>query len=422
MRNLALSVVLAAATAMYAGCSGSGNGDGGGGGAGGDGTGGTGGDGTGGMGGDSGWQQLGEAVTAGGAVQFSLAHDGTNPVVAWVERDRGQYYAYAKRLAGSGWVQLGGALSTRPTTIPRIVEVAVDAEDQPVVVFTDSDFLEVYVRRWSGDDWDVPSAATRGAYPSLVVDGNEPVVAMQSGPDFDDLVVRRWTKDSGWVPMGNELNEFDDKDAGGPSIALDPEGSPVVAFSQAVGEFGGDAQIYVKRWEDPPWVRIGPSGFPGGLRPRAGDASLDIGNSGEIFVAWVDFSSTLRLYPFVMQWAEDDPVWRQMGPTLASIEDGGDEPSLAVTAANPIVAYRTFDQAACQFAVIVKRWDGSGWQQLGDALNEDDCSCELEDQSGCQAVDMASLVLDSSGKPVVAWQERRRDEPETGTIYVKTLK
>ncbi|MDH3201890.1 MAG: hypothetical protein OEM15_13435 [Myxococcales bacterium] len=415
MRNLALSVVLAAATVMYVGCSGSGNGGGGGGGAGGDGTGGT--------GGDSGWQQLGGAVTAGGATQFSLAHDGTNPVVAWVEREPNGYQVYVKRWDGSSWVQLGGALSARRTTIARTVEVAVDAGDQPVVAFTDSDLLQLHVRRWLGDDWDGPSASTRGANPSLVVDGNdEPVVAMQSGTDLGDLVVRRWTTDDGWVPIGDRLNVFDDKTAGFPSIALDPEGSPVVAFSQGVGESASDAQVYVKRWGDPSWVQIGPSGFPGGLGPRAGDASLDIGNSGEIFVAWVDFSSTLRLYPFVMEWAEDDPVWRQTGPTLASVEDGGDEPSLAVTAANPIVAYRTFDQAACQFAVIVKRWDGSGWQQLGEALNEDDCSCGLEDQSGCQAVDMASLVLDGSGNPVVAWQERRRDEPETGTIYVKTLR
>jgi hypothetical protein len=398
-------VVLAAATVPHLSCSDTG--DGGGNGAAGDG----------GASGDGGWLPLGGPVTDSRPVHLSLTHDGVNPVVAWVEQEDFGYQVYTKRWNGTSWVQLGGALTDGPTSIPGTAEVAVDRARQPVVAF--NDLAQVYVRRWDDNNktWGVPSAPADGIAPWLVMNGDTALVSMRD--DAGELFVRSWTETLGWAAMGGALNAIEDLAAAGSRIALDRGGSPVVAFTQHESASDSNTRVYAKRWEGGDWVELGPTGFPNPDHTRR--ASVDslaiIGE--EIFVAWTDSMISPR-NAYVMHWTTNDPVWRQMGPALASVEKGAFYPSMSVRAAGePMVALVTSEPAFCLPLVVVKRWDGSDWEQVGDALNETNCSC---DDGTCEPVNLVSMALDGSGTPVVAWVGRHGPVPNAGSIYVKTLR
>jgi hypothetical protein len=252
------------------------------------------------------------------------------------------------------------------------------------------------------------------------MNGDTALVSMRD--DAGELFVRSWTETLGWAAMGGALNAIEDLAAAGSRIALDRGGSPVVAFTQHESASDSNTRVYAKRWEGGDWVELGPTGFPNPDHTRR--ASVDslaiIGE--EIFVAWTDSMISPR-NAYVMHWTTNDPVWRQMGPALATVEKGAFYPSMAVgTAAAPIVALVTSDPAFCAPVVVVKRWDGSGWEQVGDALNETNCRCDGLPPSRCEPVDLVSMALDGSGNPVVAWVGRHGSVPNSGSIYVKTLR
>jgi len=421
MRIFALVTALGIAALTFSSCSGGAGG----------GTGGVGG-----FGGVETWQLIGEPVTTGRPSYLSLAHDhdGENPVVAWVENENSRYQVYVKQWNGSRWVQLGGALDAVSSVIPRYAEVDTNEQREPVVAFT-REASEIFVRRW--DDakqaWaptDGPgSEPTNGRGPALVMDGDIAWVSME----YDgDLVVRSWTESGGWENEGESLDVLESA-AGESAIALPPPNAPaelpsgpVVAFAQQDGPLPSDVKVYVKRWEgepNPSWAQLGPTGFPepeGPLSTRAGPDSVTIDASGKVFVAWTDYLAPIQ-NAFVMGWSDGDPFWRQQGRALGLVEEGAWDPSIEVRDANPYVAYNTQDAAACQPEVVVKRWDGEDWQQVGGALNDAGCECAVPE---CELVDLVSLALDRSGSPVVAWRGRDANAlnvPDVGSIYVKAL-
>jgi hypothetical protein len=82
-------------------------------------------------------------------------------------------------------------------------------------------------------------------------------------------------------------------------------------------------------------------------------------------------------------------------------------PSLAIAADGTLtLAYFEFDGISSN--VLVKRWDGSSWQSLGDAL----------DINPDRNAVFPSLVVDDSGNAVVAWYEDRAGDLSRN-IYVK---
>jgi hypothetical protein len=101
-------------------------------------------------------------------------------------------------------------------------------------------------------------------------------------------------------------------------------------------------------------------------------------------------------------------VWQLVGGALDVYEDIRDDdpslPSLALNSSgNPVVSWYEDDGTSTN--IYVKRWDGSGWVQLGTFLDANTNQQDAYDPS---------LALDSSGNPVVSWKESGRKN-----IYVK---
>jgi Bacterial Ig domain len=86
-----------------------------------------------------------------------------------------------------------------------------------------------------------------------------------------------------------------------------------------------------------------------------------------------------------------------------------DYPSLALDSnGNPVVAWSENDGTS--YNIYVKRWDGTAWASVGSGF--------LDVNPNLYAYE-PSLVLDSSGNPVVAWYENDGTGGASYNIYVK---
>jgi Bacterial Ig-like domain len=98
-------------------------------------------------------------------------------------------------------------------------------------------------------------------------------------------------------------------------------------------------------------------------------------------------------------WAWDAPAFVPIGDPLVGVNgtSRATQPAMALDAnGNPVVAFMD-SLDGTNPRVFVNRWDGSRWQALGGAL-----SGTPGDTRGTSA---PSLVVDASGRPVVAWMQ-----------------
>ena len=184
---------------------------------------------------------------------LTLAADGT---VSGTSTDGGGWEAAvevrdsagnsAKRWLGmcvEGWEELsgsasGGGVSGSPKYSAQ-PSVALDAGGNPVVVWSDDngDDKETYLKRWNGVAW-----AGLGASPGAKEN-------VSNTPDD-------WSLD--------------------PSVALDAQGNPVVAWVQHVGS--SQINIYVRRWTGTAWEDLDPhlSGIPTDASPMSDPVVLTL--------------------------------------------------------------------------------------------------------------------------------------------------
>ena len=132
--------------------------------------------------------------------------------------------------------------------------------------------------------------------------------------------------------------------------------------------------------------------------------SLALDTSGNPVVAWHENTPGQFDNVYVKRW--DGANWVQLGGALdVNVNDGAALASLALdTSGNPVVAWTEWNSSSSN--VYVKRWDGANWVALG---NELDVNEPLPAGS-------PSLALDTSGRPVVAWFE---NDGTSNNIYVK---
>jgi hypothetical protein len=127
--------------------------------------------------------------------------------------------------------------------------------------------------------------------PSLQLDdAGNPIVAwieFNEGQSSSNIYVQRWTG-SLWESLGNGVNaepsiaHVDDL-----VLALDEAGNPIVAWT---GNSGDTTKIYVHRWANGQWIRLGSalSANPGNT--WAVHPALRIDSKGAPIVAWDEFA------------------------------------------------------------------------------------------------------------------------------------
>ncbi len=277
--------------------------------------------------------------------------------------------------------------------------IQLDNDSNPVVAWIEGSSL--LVKRWNGSTWiqlgtQVNQANSTVLQLSMVLDSaGSPIVAWSEwAGGARTLFIKRWNGTS-WVQLGAALNILSNHDAEYPSLALDSHDQIYVSWSE-ISERWTD--IFVKRWTGTTWRQVGGAVKINSLE-NALTPSLAIDSTGVPVIAWVE---SLNIY--VARW--DGIGWLQQGDRLnTSIAY---TPKLVLeSSGTAVVAYSQFENGS--FDTYVKRWNGTGWSQLGSALDTTLANFALN----------VDLLLDSSNRPVVSWNEQVSSSPLNRNIYVK---
>ncbi len=156
---------------------------------------------------------------------------------------------------------------------------------------------------------------------------------------------------TGWKRMGEVLDIDYSQNAMNPYLAVDSSGSPVVAWEETDPNAASMKNIYVKKWNGSSWTQLG--------------GALDINIADDVYQPVVAIDPT----------------------------DG-----------NPVVLWEEESGAR---KVFVKKWNGSSWTQLGNALNTDVTK---------DAFTRPSIATSSSGTIYAAWEEFTPDKPFVGDV------
>ena len=347
------------------------------------------------------WVAIGSGSASGGGISNSgyaggpslaVSPDGT-PIVAWNDDSSGDSDIYVRRWSGTSWVEMssgsasgGGISDTGGTGSPSL---AISSAGLPIIAWSDgsSGEREIYVRRWNGTSWvEIGSGSASGGgisdcggseSPSLAVslDGT-PIIAwdkMLRGTyeTTYEIYVRRWNGTS-WVEIGSGSASGggisnDSGDSESPSLAISPDGTPFIAWSDRKGDWDDEEyEIYLRRWDGKSWVEMGSGSASGGGISESGrysmHPSLAVGPDGTPIIAWREAWGPFNLDIYVRRW--DGTSWVEMGSGSASgggisNDSGGSEsPSLAISRDSiPTVAW--LNELGSVNEVYVRRWQPS---------------------------------------------------------------
>ena len=315
------------------------------------------------------WESLGAPSGGDPAAASGLQLDELgNPVVAWSRAEQ-ETRLFVSGWRNGQWHQFGAPLSAHsgPSTSVYDIALRLDRDGNPVVAWMESDgsVSRVYVQRWTGSDWSAVGgalAATRESWQvmgvSLVLDaGSSPVVAVfEQAPQVvtPPCTIRVWKWEQGnWSPVGNDLGDLGCF-GGNPSLALDGDGRPVVAFMKQVGSTTLSEKIHVSRWNNGAWESVGGplsarSGYQAARWPRLG-----VAGNGTLTVAWSEFTNQMREDIFARQWAGDD--WVPLGGALGALagETEATKPSLALDSHGAVVlAWHESDGTVASVQVLL---------------------------------------------------------------------
>jgi hypothetical protein len=263
---------------------------------------------------NAGWREVGAGSASGGGISdddddscgpsIAIAPDCT-PYVAWTDRnhlDKHDRDIYVRRWNGSDWEEVGagsasGGGISGDDGYASGPSVAIAADGTPYIAW-DND-TEIYIRYWDGDSWqEVGAGSASGggisntrswsAEASLATapDGTPYVAWADEGNGHFEIYVRRWSG-SDWEEVGTGSASGGGISGDGsfsysPSIAIAPDGSPYVAWTDYAPE-SSEYQIYIRRWNGSIWEEVGAgSASRGALRVEMGDLDDDdiVGMSG----------------------------------------------------------------------------------------------------------------------------------------------
>jgi hypothetical protein len=287
---------------------------------------------------------------------------------------------YVKRWVAGQWQTLGGHLDIQKSRPAGWADIAVDRLGRPVVAWMESTrastnaAYDVYVKRWDGQAWVLlggklevnPATNYSTQYPSLAVDSqNRPVVAFS---DSGNIYVKRWENESSWVQVGDALDIDVSKSVFFSSIAVDPSDRIVVAWSEPAEPPSGSvvtgSNVYVKRWNGSRWVSLGTALDVDPIN-YASHPSLALSSGGRIFIAWEERkdigSFSVRREVYVKRW--DGTAWTLLGGALNTELEDGVGPSLATNGSDKVIV--SWQTGLSYGSVHVDRWNGSDWVPVG---------------------------------------------------------
>jgi hypothetical protein len=376
----------------------------------------------------------------------------SNPVVAWSEQltAGGRASIFVYRWDGNAFKAIGGALNGTPNGSAYKPALALDGSGNPVVAWQESDgFNEnIYVKRWTGTSWQsvgegvlsaqndtrsspVPTPARN---PTLAVRTDEIHVAWEEKnvDGISGIYVRKSVGGGAFIGAGHGGGLVDavSKQTSGikPSLVLDSNGQPIVAFQEETLEQYSPTNIYVMRlkpdgyWEYavPPFYGDDVNGYvSGGLSAFGGntpatDCSLSIDAQNNLYLAWMEASYSDRAGDLQVFRSTGPQSWEQVGGALSAYGAGtsAEQARVQVTPAGKLfVTWNEFDgYAEGYYHLFASHWDNQSWNSLTtmNGINQGP-------KSGLRPV----LAVDSSGRPVVAWYEGYGYDLAGDYVYVR---
>ncbi len=381
-----------------------------------------------------------------------------NPVVAWSEEltTGGRASIFVYRWDGNAFTPIGGALNGTPSGSAYKPALALDGSGNPVVAWQESDgFNEnIYVKRWTGTAWQsvgggvlsaendtrsspVPTPARN---PTLAVRGNEIHVAWDEMTIDGYSAIHVWKSVGGgaFIGAGHSGGMVSavsrDTDGSKPSLVLDSNGQPIVAFQEQTLEQYSPTNIYVMRlkpggyWEYavPPFYGDDVNGYyvSGGLSvsgesTSAFDCSLAIDAQNNLYLAWTEETYVDGARDIQVFRSTGPQSWERMGSELSAYRGftyAGQARIQATPAGKLFVTWNEFDGniETGYLHLFASYWDDQSWNSLTttNGINH-------EQKSSLQPM----LAVDSSGRPVVAWYESHRAGYEFAGdhVYVRRL-
>ncbi len=376
-----------------------------------------------------------------------------NPVVAWSEEltEGGRASIFVHRWDGNAFTPIGGALNGTPNGSAYKPALALDGSGNPVVAWQESDgFNEnIYVQRWTGTSWQsvgggvlsaendtrsspVPTPARN---PTLAVRGDEIYVAWeeQSADGPSAIYVRKSVGDGAFIGAGHGgglVNAVSKQTSGSkPSLVVDSNGQPIVAFQEETLEQYSPTNIYVMRlkpdgyWEYavPPFSGDDVNGYvSGGLsafgeETTAADCSLAIDAQNNLYLAWAEAPDNRSLRDIQVFRSTGPQSWERMGGALSAFGIGtsAEQARIQVTPDGKLfVAWREFDgnvETGYEH-LFVSHWDKQSWNSL---------TTRTGITQGPASTLRPALAVDSSGRPVVAWYESYGENIPGDSVYVR---
>ncbi|HYO66344.1 MAG TPA: Ig-like domain-containing protein, partial [Archangium sp.] len=203
------------------------------------------------------------------------------------------------------------------------------------------------------------------------------------------------------------------------AMVLDKQDNPVVAWSEEATE-GGRASIFVYRWHGNAFTRIG-SALNGTSSGSAYKPTLVLDGSGNPIVAWQE-SDGFNENIYIKRWT--GTAWQSVGSgAISAVNDTSSSP-VATPARNPSLAIRgndiyvAWDEMNVEDISSIYVWksvNGAAFTSAGSYGGM--VNAVYKFSSGIKP----SLVLDSNGQPIVAFQEQTLEEYSPTNIYVMRL-
>ena len=263
--------------------------------------------------------------------------------------------------------------------------------------------------------------AGRASSPAIAIDaGGRPVVAWShAGTGEPYIYLLHWTGER-WAELGHSASGRGVSDTFGPALApsiqINPAGHPVIAWQDLTS---GNYEIYLKRWNGNAWEEIDSSAKQGGVSQTLTGLSVNpavaLEKSGNPVIAWEErFGANSDVYTRRLNAGRRGGKWEDVGGKSGFHGGMGGKvgrsafPSMVLDGRDrPVIAWQ--DSLSGPFQIFLRTWSGSRWEELGGSASGSGIS-----HAKTSAI-AASVALDSSGQPIVAWQQESGDH---SVIYV----
>lgn len=203
-----------------------------------------------------------------------------------------------------------------------------------------------------------------------------------------------------WQAPGTQpLDISTNQHAAQPSMAIDSSGNMVVAWEER--DVNLSNYLYVKRYNGSTWNLVGSTFLNTNAVSDAYSPSLALDSSGNMVVAWEEINGGSGSFDIYVK-RFDGTTWNLVGNTSLDVKASNNNsfPSLALdSSGKPVVAFEELDSGGVISNIYVKRFDGSNWNLIG--RNDPAAPGKINFNEAHRP----SIALDASGNPVVAYGE-----------------